>query len=316
MRVPLSYFGRTSGLLAVVVVSGSALATADGPDHFRLRAPAALRAEPRSDAAVVRHLPDGGVCLRNLGCRAAPRSSGEPWCRIEHAGQQGWVEARRLAEAACAQGVPPVIRGRLRGYEDVDYPLHGRAGQTLTVVLRARHPQLYFNVLPPGGEAAMFIGSQTGDRFARTLPADGIYTVRVYLMRAAARRNERGAFTLRLGLVGTPLAARDDAKDARVEGTPYHATALLRCARGDAAPAPRCEAGVIRRGVDGTATVVVRWPAGDGGSPLRQVLFVKGRAVDSDAPDPLQATREGDLTRLRIGDDERIEVPDALLTGG
>ena len=82
-----------------------------------------------------------------------------------------------------------------------------------------------------------------------------------------------------------------------------------------------CEAGVIRRGIDGTATVELR-----GSNNLkRRVLFVKGQPVATDAPDrsgagagsaKLVATREGDRSIVRVGDDERYEIPDPLLTGG
>lgn len=37
---------------------------------------------------------------------------------------------------------------------------------------------------------------------AGTLPVDGDYTVRVYLMRSAARRNETAEYTLTVGITG------------------------------------------------------------------------------------------------------------------
>jgi hypothetical protein len=41
----------------------------------------------------------------------------------------------------------------------------------------------------------MFIGQFGGD-FKGILPTDGDYTIRVYLMRSAARRNESSIYTL------------------------------------------------------------------------------------------------------------------------
>jgi hypothetical protein len=46
------------------------------------------------------------------------------------------------------------------------------------------------------------------------------------------------------------------------------------------------------------------------------VLFVKGQAVASDSAQPVTASRQGDGVTVRVGDDERYDVPDALLTGG
>jgi hypothetical protein len=69
---------------------------------------------------------------------------------------------------------------------------------------------------------------------------------------------------------------------------------------------------VIRRGRDGTATVEVRGANGI----VRRVLFVKGAPVASDSPQPLTSTRQGDLTTVRVGADERFDIPDVLLSGG
>jgi len=70
----------------------------------------------------------------------------------------------------------------------------------------------YFNVLPPGSDEAMFVGSTSGNRFEAELPVDGMYTIRVYLMRNAARRNETANYTLDVGIAGggkTAAAASD-----------------------------------------------------------------------------------------------------------
>lgn len=73
-----------------------------------------------------------------------------------------------------------------------------------------------------------------------------------------------------------------------------------------------CQGGVIRRGRDGMATVELRGANG----VVRHVLFVKGQAVASDSTQPLRSSCQGDLVTVRFGGDERLEVPDALLTGG
>jgi hypothetical protein len=69
---------------------------------------------------------------------------------------------------------------------------------------------------------------------------------------------------------------------------------------------------VVRRGHDGTVNVEMRGARG----LVRQVLFVQGHAVASDAAEPLRATRSGDVLTVQIGSDESYEIRDALLTGG
>jgi hypothetical protein len=48
----------------------------------------------------------------------------------------------------------------------------------------------------------------------------------------------------------------------------------------------------------------------------RRILFVQGRPTAADTTVPLATTRQGDVTVVKIGDDERYEIPDALLAGG
>ncbi len=160
-------------------------------------------------------------------------------------GVAGWVDGRLLAEAPCvdtaspdarvrALGIvagarPAVIWATIKGRDYVDFRVSGGAGQLFAVSLKASNRQNYFNILPPGRDTAMFIGSTSGQFFSRTLPADGDYTVRVYLMRAAARRNESSRYMLSVSLTGMPLAPVPASKDAVLPDTPYHASAIVPC---------------------------------------------------------------------------------------
>ncbi len=205
------------------------------------------------------------------------------------------------------------LRGTIKGDGSVDYAVNARAGQTLAVKLESSNASLYFNINPPGSAGvSMFIGNMQGAEAEVMLPADGTYVVRVYLMRNAARRHESAAYTLNVAVTGQALAPLPGAQDARVAGTPFHATASVPCQTPGAAADASCKAGVIRRGRDGTATVELRGANG----VVRNVLFVKGEAVASDSAQPMSSTRQGDLVTVRFGGDERYEVSDALLTGG
>jgi len=187
------------------------------------------------------------------------------------------------------------IKARIQGDETVDDVLPAGAGQTLAVALKKTNPQNDFNVLPPGTqEVAMFVGDGGAD-FKGLLPTDGDYTVRVYLMRPAARRNESSEYTLTVSVTGHALAPIAASKDALIETKPQE-----------------CDAFVVRRGGGGTATIEIPQAA----SGRRRILFVKGQPVASDSTDPLTFTRQGDVTTVKLGTDERYEIPDALVAGG
>lgn len=207
-----------------------------------------------------------------------------------------------------------VIKGKLRGEFPVDYRVRAGAGQSLTVTMTRSNRQSCFDVNPPGSDVPMFVGSSdpTAESFASVLPDDGDYTLRVYLMRSAARRNEASGYTLTIGLTGSALAPLPASKAALLPGTSFHASGRVMCVRPGEKGMGECKAFVTRRGVDGTATVEI--PLADSGK--RRILFVKGKPVASDSPSPLTFTHEGHLTTVNLGADEWYDIPDALLTGG
>ena len=102
-----------------------------------------------------------------------------------------------------------VATGRITGRASNDHIVRARAGQVLAVQLDADSAMAYFNVLPPGSDEAIFIGSATGNRFRGVLPRDGDYILRVYLMPAGARRGESSNYTLRAELTDAPATPVD-----------------------------------------------------------------------------------------------------------
>lgn len=319
-----------------------ARADADGPDFYRVLgvpqgASVPLRDRPGA-AAFVGALPADATCVRNLGCQGgltlqeftslseserAERLIVNPrWCKVAYQGLTGWVEAHLLTEAPCANpggsgkklaiGAKPVtVMGTIKGDGSADFRIEALAGQTLTVLLNAKHPQTYFNLIPSGSQEAMFIGSSAGNRAEVVIPTDGEYTLQVHLMRAAARRESSSSFKISASLQGQGLAAISGNRDALVKGTLFHATAVVKCAHPLHANLISCDAGVIRRGFDGTATVQIRWPQG-----VRHILFVGGKARASDSAQAMTSSRKGDSTEVVIGTGEIFDIPDALLRGG
>jgi hypothetical protein len=137
--------------------------------------------------------------------------------------------------------------------------------------------------------------------------------VRVYLMRPAARRGESSNYTLTIGASGTAFAPVPASQDALIDGTSYHASAKIWCVPAFESTPRQCDAFVIRRGFDGTATIDI-----PGRVDKRSLLFIKGQPTASNAPamDALTYERKGDVTVVKLGATERYEIPDALLTGG
>ena len=100
------------------------------------------------------------------------------------------------------------LKGKIKGDESVDYRLGAAAGQTMTVTLRPSNRSTYFNVMAPGEDSAIFIGSSEGNKFSGKLPKSGDYVVRAYLMRNAARRNEASSYSIEFKITaGAPANA-------------------------------------------------------------------------------------------------------------
>lgn len=201
------------------------------------------------------------------------------------------------------------VKGTIRGDQFRDYQVNARAGQTLSVTLANPDGRAIFNVLPPGSTGeALFVGSTSGNSFRGPVAANGITTVRVYQMRATARRGETANYSLTIAVSG---AAPRASADAKVAGTKYNATADISCVVTPGGPAGACKAGVIRRG-QGNATVEMQTP--DGGQ--RSITFTGGKPTGSNAGMPLRSSRDGDITTVRIGATEVYFIPDAFVSGG
>jgi len=114
------------------------------------------------------------------------------------------IREQRLDITATA--APVLIEDRLIGDAIVDYLVAGQQSQILSVDMLTSNGAAYFNVLPTGSETALFVGSTSGNVADVHLSESGSYTIRVYLMRSAARRNESADYSLAVGLGGPDFA--------------------------------------------------------------------------------------------------------------
>lgn len=219
------------------------------------------------------------------------------------------LSAQAVVPVTFARGTSSVtLNGAIVGYAYRDYRINVRAGQTLEVSLRSLGGSPYFNIIEPGaGDVALYNSSMGDQRYSGTTRQSGGYVIRVYQMRATARRNETARFALNIAVRGG--TATQLPGDALVPGTSYNATSIVPC-KSTAGPMRSCNAGVIRR--RGTATVHLDTP--DGGE--RTILFRGTTPVSSDGHTRMTFTRRGDTSVIRIGTIEVYEIPDALIVGG
>lgn len=94
------------------------------------------------------------------------------------------------------------IKGTIKGDQSRTFVVNLRAGQKISVKLVSSNASANFNVTAPGAQQAMFIGSISGREMTDVIPSSGDYTVDLYLMRNAARRNETANFTVTIGATG------------------------------------------------------------------------------------------------------------------
>ncbi|WP_110708692.1 SH3 domain-containing protein [Salinicola sp. CR57] len=112
-----------------------------------------------------------------------------------------------------------VIEARLSGDQTAEYRVAAKQGQILSVDLDASRDSVYFNIKSNDGGEFLFAGMMAGNVADVALPETGDYLVQVFLVRAAARRDEQASYTLTIGVgeageAPTAEANRDSAKPA------------------------------------------------------------------------------------------------------
>jgi hypothetical protein len=219
------------------------------------------------------------------------------------------IEAKRINFPTGASSA--TVKGSISGDKSVDYKLRAKAGQTMNVNMQTSNDANYFNVLPPGSDAAIAIGANLGNRWTGTLPVDGDYTIRVYLMRSAARRNETANYTLTVGITGSA--------DAKVPGTSYHATGMVPCSVGtDPKGSAQCSFGVIRSAA-GQADVYLASPGYDvtlHRDNLRTLKFAGDTVTSADPKEKVKFEKQGDNWSISVNDFYFYVIPEAVINGG
>lgn len=215
------------------------------------------------------------------------------------------------------------IRDSIEGRQFVDYLVRARAGQEMQVILETDHLANYFNIYEPGTrpqfDAAIYVGSIHGPSYAGTLPSDGDYLIRVYLMRSAGRRGEIAGYALTIKITGEPIAAPTYRAPsalsyagqlldwpARIDAKGY-----IPCSSRSGALDAQCEFRVLRN--RSGATIYVVKP--DTQTAVRLLYFETDRFSTNDEAE-LSWTRRDDNWGVGVSGEEFYLVPDALIWGG
>lgn len=97
------------------------------------------------------------------------------------------------------------VAGSFKGYDDIQYTLNAKAGQTLSYKLTSNHDLAQINIYAPGdkpGKAeALVIGSIAGTAGKLKLPESGNYLIQIYQMRNTARNNRTVNYKLNVEAV-------------------------------------------------------------------------------------------------------------------
>jgi len=92
-----------------------------------------------------------------------------------------------------------IVDGQISGYQIIDYEVQAPKAAVLSVDMKTSNASSYFNILPHEGDKALFVGSSSGSVADVRLKMPGLYRVRVYLMRNAARRGATARYSLAIG---------------------------------------------------------------------------------------------------------------------
>ncbi|RLA38865.1 MAG: hypothetical protein DRR42_28060 [Gammaproteobacteria bacterium] len=214
------------------------------------------------------------------------------------------------------------IKKTITGRQEVNYKLGAKAGQSMVVILNTDNASNYFNIYAPGkgpGDEALFVAAMNGSRYEGVLQADGEYTVQVFLMRNAARRNEKANYTLEVEIKGT---AKTSSSGTRAINQPVDTSGVKWPSNTDASGDLPCSAGEpgfkrscafrVKRNTYG-ATI---WTIKPGTNDALRVLYFENKAFSSDDDAELSWKRQDDNWRVSAGKKEIYLIPDAVIFGG
>jgi len=209
------------------------------------------------------------------------------------------------------------IKASLKGDQIIDYKLGAGAGQVMVVKFKPSNPSAYFNVMPPGSDSAIFIGSTSGNEFSADLTTAGEYTIRVYLMRNAARRNESVNYTLDVGISGDVKksgAAATAPVASNAGPAKWDASGNIKCSAGSDKFDKQCGFRVVRELPKKAADIWIGNVAN--GEADYRFLHYADKVFTSNDKSKLAWRRLDDNWWVSVDGKEFYLIPDALIHGG
>lgn len=99
-----------------------------------------------------------------------------------------------------ADGKMLVFKDSLNEYDAVSYGVALQAGQSLTVALASSNAANCFDIHAPGEARPIYASADSGHSHRLLARAAGTYTIRVFLLRFAARDGQSADYALELTL--------------------------------------------------------------------------------------------------------------------
>jgi hypothetical protein len=96
----------------------------------------------------------------------------------------------------------PGYEGEISEYEADAYVVSLRRGQSLHVLLATNNASNCFDIHAPGEARPVYVGAESGNTCQLLARTSGEYTVRVFLLRLAARDGQSARYTLELKVTG------------------------------------------------------------------------------------------------------------------
>lgn len=191
--------------------------------------------------------------------------------------------------------------GSFTGYDDIQYKIYAKKGQTLKFNISSNNNLAYINIFAPGtkpGEdQAIVIGSTVGESGEIVLPANGEYTIQVYQMRNSARQNKTVNYKLYVQILN----------ESNRQVRDFDATGELPCSLALGQPTRQCKFGVVRQG-NGSAQVTVFTQD----NKTHVLKFQNGKLVSPKG----KTQKRSDLYLIELATHERFEMPEAVIYGG
>lgn len=205
---------------------------------------------------------------------------------------------------------PIIVTGSIKGYQTINYQIIAKEGQTLKVFMQRFKGGAYFNVTYPLRSCGGFNGSMYGNAFAMLLPKDGIYTVQVYMMRSAARRNQISNFTMNFSLSG-----KGEVIDLHQEPKKFKASGMVACGNDKANMNEQCDFRVLRYLDAHSAELWVKTLDQKSAQPYNHFYFINGMFGSHDV-DFVETERINDNSIIKSKKNEFYKIPNAVVYGG